>query len=301
MEEQNQPLYESGDKKICYSDFVNTLKLAGIKEGDVVFVHSDISVFGKLLLFDRKLLLRTLTDSIKEVIGENGTIIMPTFTYSFDKNEAYDIENTKSTVGTLTEFFRKQESVSRTIHPSHSVVVWGKYKKELMGISKDTFGQGSVFEKFHKLNGKLVFFGTPFHEACTFIHYIEQMYEVPYRYMRQYKGKIIKDGKEYEDEFSFYYKYSFFYTDMLNLEKHLKENGLLKEVKAGDGSISVIESDSLLKEGLKLLDKDIFFFLKNNSIFKIFNFCIYPFLRYATWLVKIMDNIASKFLRRVEN
>ena len=301
MAEQNQPLYESEDKKIYYSDFVNALSLAGIKEGDVVFVHSDISAFGKLLLFDRKLLLQTLIDSIKEAVGEDGTIIMPTFTYSFDKNETYDVENTKSTVGTLTEFFRKQEDVSRTIHPSHSVVVLGGHKNELLNIGKDTFGQGSVFEKFHKLNGKLVFFGTPFHEACTFIHYIEQMYEVPYRYMRKYKGKIIKDDKEYEDEFLFYYKYSFFYTDMLSLEKHLKENGLLKEVKAGEGNISVIESDNLLKEGLKLLDKDVFFFLKNNSIFKVFNVCIYPFLKYAQWLVKIADKAASRFLRRADN
>jgi len=298
MTEQNPLLYESGDKKIYYSDFVNALRQAGIKEGDVVFVHSDISAFGKLLLFDRKLLLQTLTDSIKEVVGEDGTIIMPTFTYSFDKNEAYDTENTKSTVGNLTEFFRKQEGVNRTMHPNHSVAVWGRHKKELMEISKDTFGQGSVFEKFHKLGGKLVFFGTSFHEACTFIHYIEQMYEVPYRYMKSYKGRIIKDGREYEDEFSFYYKYSFFYTDMLSLEKHLKENELLKEVKAGEGSISVIESDSLLKEGLKLLDKDIYFFLKNNSIFKIFNVCIYPFLGYAPWLVKIAVRAASKILRR---
>ncbi len=84
---------------------------------------------------------------------------------------------------------------------------------------------------------------------------------------------------------------------MLRLENDLKERGLLKEVKAGEGSISVIESDSLLKEGLKLLDKDIYFFLKNNSIFKLFNVCIYPFLRYAPWLVRIVDRAASKFLR----
>ena len=297
MAEKNQPLYEVGDKKIGYSDFVSSLKQLGIKKGDVVFVHSDISVFGKLLLFDRKLLLQTLTDSIKEVVGEDGTIIMPTFTYSFDKNEAYDIENTKSTVGALTEFFRKQEGVSRTIHPSHSSAVWGKNKEGFLNIGKDTFDENSIFGKLHKGNGKLVFFGAPLHISCTYLHYIEQKYEVPYRCMRKYEVKIIKDGKEYEDVFSFYYKYSFFYTDMLRLENDLKERGLLKEVKAGEGSISVIESDSLLKEGLKLLDKDIYFFLKNNSIFKLFNVCIYPFLRYAPWLVRIVDRAASKFLR----
>lgn len=32
---------------------------------------------------------------------------MPTFTYSFCKNEIYDKLNSKSTVGVLTEYFRK--------------------------------------------------------------------------------------------------------------------------------------------------------------------------------------------------
>lgn len=301
MVEQSQPLFDVEGKQIYFSDFINVLKRLGIKKGDVVFVHSDISVFGKLLMFDKKLLLQTLIDSIKESVGEEGTIIMPTFTYSFDKNETYNIKSTKSTVGVMTEYFRKQREVSRTIHPSHSVAVGGKHKKSLLSISKDTFDKNSIFGKLHKLNGKLIFFGTPFHEACTFIHYIEQMHKVPYRYMRKYKGKIIKDGREYEDEFSFYYKYSFFYTSMLKLETHLLERGLLKKVKVGEGYTSVIESGDLLKEGLRLLDKDIYFFLKNEGVFRMFNICICPFLKYAPSFVKLLDNFSSKFLRKVEN
>jgi len=296
--EKSEPLYEVGDKKVHYSDFANALREAGIKKGDTIFVHSDISLFGKLCASDKDLLLGSLVDSLKESVGEEGTIIMPTFTYSFSKNQPYDVENSKSTVGVLTEFFRKQPNVSRTIHPNHSAAVWGKHKKYLIDVSKDTFDKDSIFGKFHQLKGKLVFFGVSLTNSCTFIHYVEQMHGVPFRYMKEIKGKIIKEGKEYEDEFFFYRKYQFFFVSMLKLEKHLLEKGLLKEVKVGKGIISIIDSDDMFKEAYKLLNKDIYFFLKNEPfIFRLFNICIYPFLKYAPWFVMALDNLFSKFLQ----
>ena len=177
-----KPLYEHDGTKIYRPNFVKALRDAGINNGDMVFVHSKVSAFGKLLAFDKNFLMQSLIDSIKDAVGSDGTIIMPTFSYSFDKNEAFDVNNTQSTVGALTEFFRKRQDVIRTIHPNHSVAIWGNNKYELSKISEDTFDENSIFGKLHKLNGKTVFFGAPF-QSCTFIHYIEQMHKVPYRYI----------------------------------------------------------------------------------------------------------------------
>ena len=290
----DKPLYEADGKKVYYSDFVNALREAGVKKGDTIFVHSDISLFGKLQTSDRDLLFGSLVDSLKESVGNEGTIIMPTFSFSFSKNQPYDVENSKSTVGVLTEFFRNQQDVSRTIHPNHSAAVWGKHKKYLMDISKDTFDEGSIFGKLHQLKGKLVFFGVTLTNSCTFIHYIEQMHGVPFRYIKKFKGRIIEDGKEYEDEFSFYCKYLCFFVSMLKLEKHLLEKGLLKEVRVGKGVISMIDADDMFKEAYKLLDEDIYFFLKNEPfIFRLFNVCIYPFLRFMPWPLRILDKTIS--------
>ncbi|MBW2976545.1 AAC(3) family N-acetyltransferase [Candidatus Woesearchaeota archaeon] len=293
---QSEPLFEAEGKKIYYFDFVNALKEAGVKKGDTVFVHSRISAFGKLCTFDRNFLLQNLIDSIKECVGTNGTIVMPTFTYSFDKNEMYDVDNTKSTVGILTEFFRKQKDVSRTTYPNHSVAIWGKHKKNLLRISKDAFDKESIFGKLHKLNGKIIFLGAPF-QSCTFIHYIEQAHKVPYRHMRKFRGMVKAHGKEYEDEITFYYKYSFFFSSFSRLEKHLLKKGLMKEVRLGNGTILMAESDVLFKEGYKLLDEDIYFLLKNDKlIFKLFNMLIYPFLRYLPWLARMLDKVASRII-----
>ncbi len=297
-QESSKALYYHNSLPITQKDFENALANAGVKKNDVIMVHSDISAFGKLSVFDRNLLFQALTDSIEKSVGSEGTVIMPTFSYSFDKNETFDVDNTKSTVGVLTEFFRKQHDATRTIHPSHSFAVWGKHKNDLLKIGKDTFDKNSVFGKFHQLNGKIVFFGAPF-GSCTFVHYIEQAHGVPYRHIKKFRVNIIAGGKGYEDEITFNYKYSVFFISLQKLEKHLLEKGIMKEVKVGNGRILMVLADDLFKEGCKLLDKDIYFFLKNEPfIFRLFNICIYLFLKYMPWPVKILDHIAKKYLSR---
>ena len=292
----NQSLYKVDGEELHYSDFVNALKNVGIKKGDTIFVHSSVSAFGKLSTFDTAFLLKALSDSLKESVGSSGTIILPTFTYSFTKNEPYDRASSKSKVGILTEYFRKQPDVSRTVHPNHSVAIWGKHKNELLKTGKDTFDKDSIFGKLHKLNGKIVFFGAPF-QSCTYVHYIEQMHGVPYRYIKKIRGKIIDGDKKYDDKFTFYVKYVVFFTLLPRLEKYLIGKKLLKEVKLGHGTISMVDADVLFKEGQKLLDKDIFFFLKNEpKIFRIFNKISCFFLKRELKILKSLNDVASKFL-----
>lgn len=260
------PLYKTKDKEIYYRDFINALKELGIQRGDTLFIHSDISSFGKLCVFKRKTLLQVLIDILKESVGAEGTIVMPTFTYSFCKNEVFDLHNTRSTVGAITEFFRKQPDVKRTIHPIFSTAIWGKYQEELIDISKDSFDENSVFGKLHRLKGKILFFGAPF-QSCTFIHCIEQAYGVPYRYMKKFKGIIRKKYNEYHDEYSYLVR-DLERNSILNTTKllrYLKNNRIIKEKKLGYGYISVIEADILFSEGMKLLDKDIYFFLNKSK------------------------------------
>lgn len=295
----SKAIYYADSKQITQKDIENALAGLGIKKGDSIMVHSDIGSFGKLAAFDRTSLLQALVDSLKESVG-NGTIIMPTFTYSFFKNEPYDIANSKSTVGTLTEYFRKQTDVSRTIHPTHSVAVWGKHKKDFLNIGKCTFGKGSIFGKIHGMNCKIVFLGVPFHKSCTFIHYIEEMHKVPYRYMKKIRGKIIAD-KKYEDEFDFYYKYACFFNSFIGLERHVVKKGFLKEVRVGHGTISMIEPNKLFEEGCKLLDQDIYFLLRNDKpIFKLINKGLYLFLIYTPWPLKILNEAGSKVFRFIK-
>lgn len=264
-EKMLKPLFQTENGCIYFNDFVKKLKDIGICKGDTIFVHSDIAVFGKLAVKNREFLLKTLVDVLKECVGEEGTIIMPTFTYSFCRGEAFDVENSKSTVGILTEYFRKLQETVRTLQPIFSCAVSGKKQSYYMDISKDSFGKGSVFEKLHKDNGKILFFGADFH-SCTYIHYVEQSFNVPYRYIKKFNGTIKNPKEQYEDEVSFYVRDLNInpILEVSEFQKYLLENGFMNKTNIGYGTVLLVGADGLYEQGRKLLKEDINYFLKKN-------------------------------------
>lgn len=297
--ERGQALFTTDTGGMTQGDILKTLREIGVEEGDILFIHSDITVFGKLAMRDRDRLLGSLVNSFAEVVGEKGTLLMPAFTYSFDRSETFDREKSRSTVGILTEFFRKQKDVGRTSHPSHSVAVSGKEKKFFLDISWDTFGEDSVFHKLRQKRAKLVFFGSPLRVACTFIHHIEQSYGVPYRYFKRIPCRILEEEKERAMKITLYYKYSYYFTDMGRLEEVLLDKGLLKQTRLGEGAVQIIDAEELFQEGKRLLGENIFFFLKDSPfLFWLFNRLSYPAIRFLPPLARLGDRLASRMLRR---
>lgn len=138
----------------------------------------------------------------------SGTLVMPTFTYSFCRGVPFDVANSPSTVGALTEHFRKQANVRRTRDPIFSCAVlgdlppqWERWLFQTWDV--DCFGDQSIFNYLRNLNATFVFFGVGF-EACTFVHHLEQRACVPYRYMKDFGG-IIRDGSEEKQTWASYF------------------------------------------------------------------------------------------------
>ena len=68
-----------------YNDIIFSLRKIGLEQGDSVFIHSNLGFFGKLKdANDSNDYNRFFKNAIFEVIGEEGTMITPTF--SFLKN-----------------------------------------------------------------------------------------------------------------------------------------------------------------------------------------------------------------------
>ena len=235
----------------------------------MIFVHSDIMSFGKLAYIKNKDdFLRILFECLKKVVGDSGTILMPTFTYSFTKNKVYNPEETPSTVGAFTEYFRKRNDVSRTIHPIFSVAVWGKEKNYFTSsLSKNSFGKDSIFDKLKEKNVKLLFFGASF-EACTFVHYIEEIAGVKYRHPKFFTGKIKIKDKTYDDVYEYFVMDTEkrVISDFSRFRKYLLENGLMSRSGLGDGELLCADSSILFREGINLIKNDPYFMLKEKPI-----------------------------------
>ncbi|WP_144674416.1 AAC(3) family N-acetyltransferase [Campylobacter jejuni] len=181
---------EHNGKKYSDKDLIDAFYQLGIKRGDILCVHTELFNFG-IPLLPKNEFLQTILDCFFEVIGKEGTLIMPTFTYSFCKNEVYDKLNSKCTVGTLNEFFRKQQGVKRTNDPIFSFAIkGGKEDLFLNKEQKSCFDENCVYNIIKNNNGKIILLGTQL-LGYTFTHFIEEQAEVPYRYFKQFRGDII--------------------------------------------------------------------------------------------------------------
>lgn len=257
-------LYTHNGIKIYDTDFLAALRALGVSSGDTLFVHSDVVVFGRLSVESKDALLLALIDVFKEAVGEEGTIVLPTFSYSYCKSKPFDIRNSPSTVGALTNFFRQQDGVSRSAHPLFSVAAWGKDKERILQTGKDSFGPDSVFETLVNVNAKIVLFGVSF-ESCTFLHYVEQKHQVPYRFIKTFHGTFIDDvGHAHEDSVTYFVRPldGTAENDMTLIEPYLREKKLVRETEVGNGTLSVIVAKELLDAGMHLLDTDPYFLVK---------------------------------------
>jgi len=282
-----QALFKHELKPVSLHDVYTALHALAISKNDILLVHSDIGLFG-LPAASKEIVLGSIIHALKDAVGEKGMVIMPTFTYSFERDEVFDIQHSRSRVGALTEYFRTQKDVARTKQPQHSVALWPA-NEETLKVGKDSFDDHSIFAKLYNLKGKILFFGVSFTKSCTFVHFPEYKHTVPYRYFRTYKG-MVKDGnKQYADVATSTVKYRYFVTNLTSLENHLKNKGLLKEAPLGMGTIGVIDARALYDECLRVLDEDIYFYLKNDGFFKVFNACMYPVIKHMPWLARFLE------------
>ncbi len=169
----------------------------GIKQGDTVLLHSDIKnllmrynyyMQPKSSKKEKILSVNHILDSFLSAVGETGTLIIPLFNFDFTNGIAFDIRNTPSQMGVLTEVARKRDSYVRTTNPVYSFAIFGKNKQYFESIKLTTaLGKDSVFSRLMELNGKIAILGLSDQRCMTFYHHIEEMHQVPYRITKRFK------------------------------------------------------------------------------------------------------------------
>ena len=176
-------------------DFVSALRESGLKKRDVVFSHSAIGFLGvpEGGAFAENI-FETVFGAFMDVIGDEGTLVVPTFTYSPGKNEVFDPEKTPSTVGALTEMIRKLPHAHRSLDPIFSVAAVGRLASELThNVSKECFGFGSFWQRFLEVDGVICNISRD--AGSTFLHYGEKVLHVPYRFDKRIPSRVFVDGQ----------------------------------------------------------------------------------------------------------
>jgi aminoglycoside 3-N-acetyltransferase len=224
------------------------LEALGIGPGDKLLVHSGLRMMGWV---DGG--ANAVIDVLLSLVTSSGTIMMPVFT--IPPAELFDPRSTPTTLGVIAETFRKHDDVIRSLHPSHSVAVWGKDSAKYadLHLNSTALGVGSPVHGLIEANGDILLLGVG-HWANSAVHVAEAAAKVPYLdipYSEEYaKPLAVKtaDGSIREVPSKENPGCS---INFVAAEAPLKNAGLLKYQRVGDALFQRVDgsgSISLLKD-----------------------------------------------------
>ena len=175
------------------------LREVGVRTGMHVIVHTSLRAIGEI-----EGGAETLMAAFREVLGNEGTLLVPTFTFSaFDPAEResppeslQEVEKERAaapvfeplttpaetdTVGVFPEIVRKQPDALRSHHPTHSFSAVGALAEVLTsGVPMNyPLGSGSPVARLHQYYGYVLLLGVT-HEANTALHLAEVWADAPY-------------------------------------------------------------------------------------------------------------------------
>ena len=179
---------------ISYKMIPSVLK---IEKGDVVLFTSDITDLYLQCQDNGEILdVNILLNHFQEAIGEEGTLLIPTYNWGFCQGKPFDYKKTPSKTGAIGNAALRRKDFIRTKHPIYSFAVWGKDADKLVAMENiESFGPDSPFAYLEQVNAKNVFIGASLRNSFTYIHYIEQKLGAKYRYSKMFKSHYIDQNK----------------------------------------------------------------------------------------------------------
>ena len=192
--------------------YLSGLETMGIQKGGILFVSSDVRrlVFNYMRSYREPLSLDSIINKLQQLVGEEGTLIFPTFNWDFCRGIPFDYHSTPCMTGSLSSAALKRNDFRRTQHPIYSYAVWGKYADELCAMQNlSSFGDDSVFGWLDKHHAQNLIIDVGLTECFTFVHYVEQTSgHVNYRFDKQFTAEYIDaDGQKSLRTYSMFVRY----------------------------------------------------------------------------------------------
>lgn len=194
------------------ADLIRQFKNCGLAEGQTIFMHTSLKSLGYVVGG-----AETLIRSLLEIVGEEGTLMMPSQTWkNLDPSTgvhweepkewwpiirehwpAYDKEITPAIgMGIVAEMFRKWPGAKRTDHPARSIAAIGKHAEY---ITKEhdlgnIFGKNSPVDKLYELDGYVLLIGVGY-DKNTSLHLAETRANFPSKTFADESSAVMIDGK----------------------------------------------------------------------------------------------------------
>lgn len=163
--------------KTTKEQLISQLKAIGIDKGMSLMVHSSLKSIGPVEGGPD-----TIIDALQEVIGPDGTLMMSTVSGNVNPGQpVFHVDYTPSTVGHLSNVFRKRKGAIRSLHPVHSIVAMGpkaKFFTEGHLEANTPWSTDSPYGKMMRNGVKILALGVDY-KSNTCLHALEIEARVP--------------------------------------------------------------------------------------------------------------------------
>ena len=160
-------------------DIKEFLEKNGIRHDDKVAVHASLRSVGPI-----ENGADGLIDAMSSYL-DKGLLIIPTHTWDevVREHPFYDVSTSEPCIGTLAKVAFKRKDGVRSLHPTHSVVVFGTGAEEFVK-GEETCGSpapvNSCLSRLYEENGKILLIGVG-HERNTYLHSVDERLGIPDR------------------------------------------------------------------------------------------------------------------------
>ena len=234
--------------------FADKLREVGVREGDGLLVHSALHLLGRPIGG-----MQMYLDTLLGMTGQAGTLVVPTFNFAFARGEEYHPDETPAVnMGAFSEFFRQQPAARRTTHPMQSFAAIGAEADVLAGYdTPSAFDDGSAADHMVRQGYKLLLLGADI-QAASILHYAEQRVTVPYRYWKDFSGRLWRDGAVQEAVYRMYVRDMEIDArlEIYEVETVLREEGKWSAVELNYGKISLVSLADFVEVASRLLAAD---------------------------------------------
>ena len=232
-------------------DIVQGLRELGVREGDLLMVHTALSSIGRV-----EGGADAVIDALIDAVGPSGTIAMPTlYIPSITSGEVFDVDQSPSQMGKVTEAFRKRQGTVRSVHPTHPIAASGARAEELIAEhvrATTACGEGTPFTKLIEWGGKVLLLGVD-QDRNTLLHTAEDYADSPYLTPRFARYRDPSDGQVKDITLQ---KFPGPHRDFIGLDRLFREAGVMRTGKIGKAVCRLMDAAGTVRVAVDALKRD---------------------------------------------
>lgn len=256
------------DGNYTLPDIIAALRDVGIGQGDTVYFQVCMNTPGWPAGCETTgQVCEMLWTALRETIGADGTLLVPTYTFSFCRQQLFDIEQTPTVSGPWNSFAEFPECVRRlpgairSADPIFSTAAIGPRAASLLEhLPPVCLGADCVHDRLRQVGGKICILGVGLYEAI-FRHHVEAVMEVPWRYNKLFTGHIREGDTLRKEGWIYNVRILAPHGDPAGeaLEEMAHKRGLCRVAPLGHDQIVAIDSQVFYELAMHELRRDPWF------------------------------------------